>query len=138
MGMPNILVVDDDRDCRRMLVRVLQAHYRVMDVASAEIALELLLTGYSFDVILCDMGMDGWSGADLYKRLQRKGNPHAARFVMLTGEDVAGRNPALASQLIGRLLRKPVDPAELLEVLTTIRRVAQQQSETWRPNRHPA
>jgi CheY-like chemotaxis protein len=99
MNMPRVLVV------------------AVTETGSAELALDLLLDGGQFDVVLCDMGLDGWSGADLYRRLVRRGDPHAARFVILSGLDVRSCRPDLAAELGDRLLMKPIRPAALLDAL---------------------
>jgi putative two-component system response regulator len=121
MDLPIALIVDDDGECIRTVSRLLRPHYSLVVENTAERALEILLHGREFDVIVCDMGMDGWSGRDLYRRLERHGNPHTARFVMLSGEDVRVTQPAFAAQLGARLLRKPVDVAVLLSVLSTVR-----------------
>jgi CheY-like chemotaxis protein len=118
------LLVDDDSDHRRVLTRVLARHYRVTEVSTAELALDLVLGGREYDVILCDMCLDGWSGGDLYRRLARVGDPHASRFVMFSGTDVRTRHPALAAELGDRLLQKPLDGAIMIRVLRTTRSVA--------------
>ncbi|MDB4934281.1 MAG: sensor hybrid histidine kinase [Labilithrix sp.] len=116
------MVVEDDRDVRAALVRTLAPHYTVTETASAEHALDLVLDGFTFDVIVCDLHLEGWSGADLYKRLSRRGDPHTSRFVILSGLDVAARYPALAVELGERLLAKPMMPAALVATLASVRR----------------
>ena len=120
MGLPHILIVDDDRDCRRLLRRLLDEQYRVSEVGSAEAALELVLYGQGFDAVLCDLTMDGWSGADLYTRLVRRGNAHASRFVILSGDDVPARRPDLAAALGERILRKPFSAVALHRMLSNV------------------
>jgi CheY-like chemotaxis protein len=120
MDAPRILIVDDDASCRRLLLRLLEPHYRVSEASTAEKALDMLISGAQYDVVLCDMSMDGWSGGDLYRRLERRGNDHTSRFVLLTGEDVKKRFPQLAFELGHRVLQKPVDPNLLLTVLTRV------------------
>ena len=121
MKKPRILVVDDDALHRTMLVRVLGGHYEVVEAATAEVALDLILCGARFDVVLSDMCLDGWSGGDLHRRLHRRGDPHASVFVMLSGFDVAERCPRTAATLGGRVLRKPFVPKALLAALADVR-----------------
>lgn len=121
MHAPRILLVDDNAECRRTVARILRSQYLVTDVSTAEAALELLIYDQEFDAILCDMGLTGWSGEDLYKRLERRGNAHTSRFVALSGNDVREQWPELAAKLGERIVRKPVDSAALLGLLATVR-----------------
>lgn len=121
MNGPRILVVEDDVHFLPALCRILERHYVVTETRTAESALDLVLGGYEFDIILSDMGLAGWSGGDLYKRLARRRDPHAGRVVILSGLDVAVVHPALAADLGDRVLAKPISPAALLAALQTVR-----------------
>ena len=120
MNPPRALVVENDPQFRRVLLRHLASCYETIEVTTAELALDLVLNGDEFDVIVCDMGLDGWSGGDLYRRLVRRRDPHASRFVMLSGLDVRARHPGLAAELGERLLEKPIGREALLSLLATV------------------
>jgi DNA-binding response OmpR family regulator len=62
-----LLIVDDDRDLRRLLARHLEgAGYELEEAADARAAREALAKG-KFDLMLCDISMPGESGLSLAK-----------------------------------------------------------------------
>ena len=80
--MARILVVDDDRNIRRMLAATLEgAGHRVTEADSAERALELVAPGDT-DVVLSDIRMAGMDGFGLLKTLRHKGP--AVQVIMMT------------------------------------------------------
>lgn len=111
MTKPRLLIIEDEHDMRSLLTRVLEPAYFVEAVDSAERALDLILSGHTYDVVLCDMRLEGWSGGDLHKRLVRRGDPHASRFVIISGFDVAACYPSLEEELGRPILRKPAEPS---------------------------
>lgn len=113
--------MDDDAPCGAVLRRILAPSYVVTEAHNAELALDLVIAGHRFDVVVCDMRLDGWSGADLYRRLGRRCDPHTGCFVILSGQDVPADHPALAAELGSRLLAKPISPAALLDTLAAVR-----------------
>ena len=74
-----------------------------------------------FDVVLCDLHLDGLSGLDLFVRLSKNASPLATRLVIATGRDTT--DPALEHlRRAGvAILRKPVDYEATVALL---RRVA--------------
>jgi two-component system chemotaxis sensor kinase CheA len=77
-----VLLVDDSAFFRNMLTPVLQAAgYQVTAVAGAEDALELLKSGFSFDVVLTDIEMPGMNGFDLAELL--RGDPRMANVPLI-------------------------------------------------------
>ncbi|MBV8134071.1 MAG: sigma-54-dependent Fis family transcriptional regulator [Deltaproteobacteria bacterium] len=80
--MARILVVDDDRNIRRMLGATLEgAGHRVSEADNAERALELVAPGDT-DVVLSDIRMAGMDGFGLLKTLKQKGP--AVQVIMMT------------------------------------------------------
>ena len=80
--MARILVVDDDRNIRRMLAATLEgAGHRVTEADSAERALELIAPRDT-DVVLSDIRMAGMDGFGLLKTLKQKGP--AVQVIMMT------------------------------------------------------
>ena len=119
MTLPRLLLVEDDDLQRAAIARLVRSEYSVVGVGTAEQALDLILYGHQFDVVLCDLGLQGWSGADLYTRLKRRNDPHASVFVLFSGLDAADRHPALAAELGRRLARKPLERVDLQRVLAS-------------------
>jgi two-component system response regulator HydG len=78
-----VLVVDDDPDSREALGLVFAGDGGTCQlVASASAALDVLARG-AFDVVLCDVRMDGMNGLELLDRV-KKSQP-SLPFVMITG-----------------------------------------------------
>lgn len=71
-----VLVVDDERDARLMLAKVLEGTgAKVTVTSSAEAALDLIANGArSFDVLVSDLGMPDQDGFDLIRELRRLGH----------------------------------------------------------------
>ena len=65
--------------------RVLRRHHHVTAVTTAQEALDILVTGREFDVVLSDLMMPGMSGMELYRALSELSPKMAARIVFLTG-----------------------------------------------------
>ena len=83
VAIPNILLVDDNRDgllVRKSLLEELG--YRVQMAASAEEGLKLYETS-TFDVVVTDFRMPRMDGIELIGRI-RKRNPNA-RIILLSG-----------------------------------------------------
>jgi CheY-like chemotaxis protein len=97
-----ILVVEDDRDTREILVDFFAAHgYEVTAVATAEAGLREL-QGLSTDVVLSDNQLDGGaSGEWMLDRAFKEGLLERVGAVMYT----ADRNPQVPCTV--RVLRKP-------------------------------
>lgn len=85
MSSYHILIVDDQKDIRRVLVSGLQTlgqKLDVIEVPSAEEAM-LLAPRRTFDLIVTDVRLPGISGLDLVKRL-RAFNPNL-KLILITG-----------------------------------------------------
>lgn len=80
---PNILVIDDDREVRYSLERVLSSrHHRVVTAASGEEGIEVLKrTKTAVEVIFLDVRMGGISGLETLQRL-RAVDPEAVVILM--------------------------------------------------------
>ena len=122
-----MLVVDDDDDGRRLVAMVLEdCGCRVTTAASVEEA----LTKFSEDVpdvLLSDIGMPGEDGYQLIRTIRalphdRGGDvPAAALTAYARAEDRSNLlNAGYSSHL-----PKPVEPSELVAVVTTLSRFAQ-------------
>src|SRR5690606_38262120 len=79
-----VLVVDDEPLIGTTL-RILLDDHDVSVVSSGSAARDLLATGVAFDVILCDLMLEGFSGMDLSRWLEEARPELAPRLVFMTG-----------------------------------------------------
>jgi two-component system response regulator HydG len=110
-----VLIVDDDRDMREALeVSVAADGYDCAVVENAADALAIV-ERQTFDVIICDVLMDGMSGLDLLDRLKQS-HP-AVPFIVITG--VGGVRQAVDAVRRGAFdyVEKPFDAAMLRHVI---------------------
>jgi CheY-like chemotaxis protein len=108
-----ILIVDDNEKLARTQQRVLSDLDAVVEISvSAQHALDRIVIGETFNVILCDVTMPLMSGCDLHDEIRRFAPEQAARMVFITGGLDERTEKAVAAT--GRpVLMKPFDPGEL-------------------------
>jgi putative two-component system response regulator len=111
--METILVVDDERQPREVLTRILEREgYSCLAAASASEA-QRLLASHDVAVLLCDINMPGESGLSLMHRVVAEHPGTAA--IMITGID----DPAIAEKALeygahGYITKTPFKSSELL------------------------
>jgi PAS domain S-box-containing protein len=118
----HVLVVDDEIDARELVKRLLEMAGATVSMAgSASEAMERILAGRP-DVLVCDIGMPGEDGYSLIRRLrgleekQESVLPAVAVTAYARSED---RTKAIRSGFQNHLA-KPVEPAELLAVVSSL------------------
>ena len=114
--MTTVLVVDDDSGFRALLREVLeQEHFRVLEAADGEAALEILRRSKA-DLVIADQRMPRKGGIDLLRDLQTM--PAPPRVILMTGY---GTIPdAVEAVRLGAVdyLTKPLEsPEALLDVV---------------------
>ena len=110
--MPAIIVVDDDPDVLATLGNVLKAAGHSVVLAGGGIeALNVLDTGRPFDLLLTDVIMPGLNGFNL-ARMARIRRP-ALKILYLTGWFETAEMTLDQGEKYGRLLKKPILPADL-------------------------
>jgi len=119
-----ILLVEDDEDARGMLASVLGSAHAVVETASnAEEAL-LLWESIKPDMIVSDVGMPGMDGCAFIMAIRERellqGRPPVPAVALTAYARVQDRMRALTSGFQMHVA-KPVEPAELLTVLSTLR-----------------
>jgi two-component system, OmpR family, KDP operon response regulator KdpE len=121
-GKLRVLVVDDDGPLRRVLHRLLGFRYDVVDVATAEEALALICVGVKFDAILCDLRLDGMSGADLRTCLERIDVDQARRLLLHTGRARTAADAELLADADERagLVIKPAPVEDFVRALEDV------------------
>lgn len=70
VGLPNVLIVDDEIGPRESLRMILKPHYNVFCVDDGRAALEMVRQ-VEFDVITLDLRMPGMSGIETLKEIRR-------------------------------------------------------------------
>lgn len=117
---PLALVVDDNPDVTYMFGVVLEhGGYDVMLASSAQAALEAAQREH-FDVIVSDIGMSEMDGYELAKALRALPGYLATPMIAVTGfEEYAAHGNAFNAGF-NALLKKPVDPPKLLEILARL------------------
>lgn len=119
-----ILLVEDDDDTRAMLASLLRsAHATVETASSAQAALELC-DRIRLDLVVSDIGMPGMDGyefiAELRRRERSAGRASLPAVALTAYARVEDRMRALTSGFQMHVA-KPVEPAELLTVLASLR-----------------
>jgi CheY-like chemotaxis protein len=110
-----ILLVDDDDDVRESMADILEhAGYRVAHASSAEAALARLREGLHPEMMIVDYQLKGMNGTQFLSACRATPGWKNIPAVLLSGY---GRE-RLPEAEVG--LMKPVDPAQLLEVLSRL------------------
>ncbi len=111
----SILVVDDDQATRFYVAKILSLKNWQVDVAEDGPTSLDLVQKQTYDAVVLDYRMPGMDGAELCRRI-RQIQPEI-REVLLTGfPSIDTVYPAVEAGA-DHVLAKPVDPAELLQVL---------------------
>ena len=112
-----MLVVESEALLGDSLADILSADFDVTVVSNATSALELLESGVSYDVILCDVALPPAGGGALLERTRHLAPDMADRFVFVTAgatpvdiaEAIAGGIPLAESPIDIRALRGVAD-----------------------------
>ena len=111
-----LLIVDDDRDMREALGNLLSDEGHACELAEDAAAALDIVDAQTFDVVICDVRMQGMSGLELLDRLRRS-HP-ALPFIVITG--AGGVHQAVDAIKRGAFeyMVKPCDGTELRRVVT--------------------
>lgn len=114
MSTPRILLIDDDELLSDLLASLLSLEgYAVTQALHGEAGLEELDRG-TFELILLDLLMPRMDGLRFLKELNARGDGHPPVLVLSASAD-HGTAEAARAQGVFDVMRKPVDPAVLLE-----------------------
>jgi DNA-binding response OmpR family regulator len=106
------LVVDDDAPIRKLIVRLLEKRgYEVSEADTGESAMALALDRRP-GIVICDTGVPGMTGFDLYRQLAAKDAVGAPRFLFISGEKVSAL-PADSDVAGIPILNKPFTASDL-------------------------
>jgi CheY-like chemotaxis protein len=110
---PAILVVEDQYAMRRLIVRMLEQSYPVMDAGTAQQGLTLLKSHPEVELAIVDMVMPGMSGLDLAAHLSRE-HP-GIKILYISGYVASIAIQAIADQSPDAVLLKPFTEQTLVE-----------------------
>jgi len=107
-----VLIVDDEPAVGIILARVLRDH-DVTLLTRAREAIDLVVGGKHFDVIISDLMMPEMSGIDLYDELTRRQPEAAQRMVFISGGAFTKGASAFLDRVANERLEKPFETAKV-------------------------
>lgn len=111
-GTESLLVVEDDKTVRKMIVSALtQCGYRVQEAGEVAEALPLIESSFRFDLVITDVIMPKMSGKDLYDRIKKIRPDMKVLFISGYTDDVLEHSGVLDEGAF--FLEKPFSPARL-------------------------
>lgn len=120
MRARRVLVVDDDRRIVQTLCEILQLHgWETIPGYDGEAAVSLAAQ-HQVDILLLDVRMPRLSGVEAWRAIRRE-RPNA-RSVFMTAYDARDVVVEAGRLGVARVLRKPLDVAELVAVLDDVDR----------------
>jgi len=117
VARPRVLVVDDEPLMGTTLRVTIGDENEVVVASSGVEAREILQTDATFDVILCDLMMPGYSGMDLHDWLGRTAPSLADRMVFMTGGAYTDEARTFLNDTTNPHVDKPFDIDRLLELI---------------------
>lgn len=113
--MRNLLVVDDDRVTRHLLITVLKrAGFSVAGAANGAAALDRLRRK-EYDLVLLDVWMPRFNGLEVLARMREEGM--GVKAIVMTSDNTSGTVLRAIREQAYSYLSKPVDPEQVVEVV---------------------
>jgi CheY-like chemotaxis protein len=109
-----VLIIDDEPGVLRVLELILGRHHDLFTERTAAAALQRILAGELFDLILSDLMMPGMTGIALLKELTKVAPSQAKRLVFLSGGASTHEAREFLATTLHRLIEKPFDADEIL------------------------
>ncbi|MFV0458570.1 MAG: response regulator transcription factor [Actinomycetales bacterium] len=114
MGSARILVVDDDRDLRDLVVfKLTQAGHLVSQCATGQDAIAIARAEVP-DLVVLDVMMPGLSGIDVLRELRLDPSTRGIRVIMLTARAQEGDTETAFAVGADDYVTKPFSPRELV------------------------
>ncbi len=113
-----ILLIDDDRACRRALRALLESRgYACKEADDGLEALTLLDGGFRVDVIISDYQMPIINGLNFLKALAYRANTHELRVILLSGNMTKDIERQAKQAGAFEVMAKPYEQQELLALV---------------------
>jgi len=117
---PRVLLVDDETGLRRIVARYLRRFgFRVEEATTGLAAAAALMSG-SYDAIISDMRMPGFSGKQLFELVQRERPELIPRFVLMSGDLMRQETRRFVEQTGCLSLEKPYELNDLVALLQRV------------------
>ena len=112
-----LLIVDDEERVAHGLERALSHDYDLVLALGGQQATEVLARDRDFDVILCDLMMPDFGGADLFALLEKRWPQLAERVVFMTGGAFTAATTEFLERVTNPRLDKPFDSERLRAII---------------------
>jgi protein-histidine pros-kinase len=109
---PRILVVEDDQDVQRLMVRALAPEYQIEAAADGAVGLEKAVA-LAPDLIVTDLKLPGLSGGELVRRVRTHPDLDTTSILVLSGLEETGVRIQLLSEGAQDYIAKPFAVGEL-------------------------
>ena len=113
-----VLLVDDEPNVRKSMIRTLRA-YQVETASSGREALSVLENG-RFDAVICDLVMPDLDGVDVHEAIISKRPELADKVIYTSGGAYTPRTAAFVAKNDIMFLEKPIHPQQLLSLLERV------------------
>jgi len=112
-----VLVIDDEAPVRRALRKALRSEHDVELVSCAPEALERILAGERYDLILCDLMMPEMTGIELHEALRVRVPEVLPHMVFMTGGAFTDGAREFIERSMHTVVEKPIDAKQLLTMI---------------------
>lgn len=113
-----ILVVEDEPTIRRFYERLFATHsMEIVFAPTGNVAMEVLESGQTFDVILLDVRLPGLSGREIWKLMEIKRPDLCSKVILVTGDILSDATRRLLKDSGRPYLEKPFSTEELLKAM---------------------
>lgn len=119
-----VLVIDDEPAVARSIERILSARHEVVVETDPRAALARIAGGQTFDVIVCDLMMPGFTGQDVYEALAAAQPALARRVVFVTGGSLSPARQRFLDGLGNVVLAKPFSVESVRAAVANMLRTA--------------
>lgn len=113
-----VLVIDDELLIAKAVERLLGREHDVASELQAQRALDRIVAGERFDVILCDLMMPEMTGMEFHTQLARLVPEQIPAVIFLTGGAFTPRARDFLDETASPRIDKPFDSASLREVVS--------------------
>jgi CheY-like chemotaxis protein len=115
-----ILVVEDEEQIRKVLLRLLEGQHEVVAVGSGREGQALLAKDPTFDLILCDLMMSNMTGMELHAWLLAHAPTLAPRVGFISGGAFTPDASAFLTTVANPRVEKPFDPESLKKLVSDL------------------
>lgn len=114
--LPHILIVDDSRVVRTLLMQHLKGHYEVREEADGEAAWQTLILDHSIQAVISDLNMPKVNGFELLERVRssKLRRLQELPFILVSGEETEEDRARAREAGVSDFITKGVGSSEIL------------------------